>query len=584
MNLMENQSRILVVDDDADLCANLRKILEMRNYAADSACNGHDAVSLCRKTHYDIALVDIQLGPDSGHDLVENLARISPSIECIFITGHASLESAIEAVKQEHVVSYETKPLDLDHLLAIIRQIIERKQAEEALGKSEEKYRLLMNTMSDALYVLDTSWTYILVNETAANYVGKSRQELLNKKMLDVFPELEGTEFYEAMRDVMENRIFRSVTNTFVVNSVLYWYEVRIHPVPDGILCLSIDITDRRQVEEHIKKQARLLDVIFEHSLDSIVLLDNEYNFIRVSETYAKACQRDASEFPGHNHFELYPSPLKDEFDEAVKEKRIYRRTARPFIFPDHPDWGTTYWDLGLVPIPDHEGEIAVFLFTLKDVTAQVRTEEQISASLKEKEVLLQEIHHRVKNNLQIISSLLDMSSLRTRDQEAIDLLTDARARIHIMALIHTQLYQSKQFDQIDMGSHIRELIRYLSAVYAGRKRIRSVVEAADVCLALTQAIPCALVLNELIANAFKHAFTEGQAGTLDITMQQSSDDTIVLRVKDDGIGIRDDIDLEHTNTLGLKLIRKLVQQQLKGEIQVNRDAGTEFIITFKIR
>ena len=218
-----------------------------------------------------------------------------------------------------------------------------------------------------------------------------------------------------------------------------------------------------------------------------------------------------------------------------------------------------------------------------QEIEERKQAEEQIEASLKEKEVLLQEIHHRVKNNLQIISSLLDMSKMRTRDQAAIELLTDARARIHIMALIHTQLYQSERFEQIDMDSHIRELIRYLSGVYADRKRITPVVEVSGVCLALTQAIPCALALNELIANAFKHAFTEGQAGTLTISMQQSPENTIVLRVNDNGIGIRDDIDLYQTNTMGLKLVRKLVQQQLKGDVQVIRNAGTEFIITFEI-
>ena len=139
--------------------------------------------------------------------------------------------------------------------------------------------------------------------------------------------------------------------------------------------------SEHNQVDKTNKDQARLLDLIFEHSLDSIVLLDKNYNFIRVSETYAKACQRDSSEFPGHNHFEFYPSNLKDDVDEAKKGKYIYRKFARPFIFPDHSERSTTYWDLGLVPILDEEGEIELFLFTLKDVTEPKRTEDELRES-----------------------------------------------------------------------------------------------------------------------------------------------------------------------------------------------------------
>ncbi len=465
---MEKQSHILVVDDDTDLCANLRKILEMLDYAVDIACNANDGMALCRATQYDIALVDIQLGADSGHDLVETLAPISPSTECIFMTGHASLESAIEAVKQAHVVSYETKPLNLDRLLALIKQIIKRKRVEEMLRQSEERFRRLAENARDMIYRTSLpDGTYEYASPAATEMFGYTPAEFLNSPLL-----------------------IRKI----------------IHP----------------DWHEYFEVQWELLL---------------------------------AGKMPPSYEYQIV-----------------------------HGQSGETRWiNQRNVLIRDDAGQPIAIEGIVTDITARKQAEEQIKTALKEKEVLLQEIHHRVKNNLQIISSLLDMSRLRTRDQEAIALLTDARARIHSMALIHTQLYQSKRFDHIDMQSHLRGLVGYLAGIYAERKMVTPRVEVSGVQLSLIQAIPCALILNELIANTFKHAFKEGQAGTLDITMQQSPDDTIVLCVKDDGIGICDDIDLEHTNTLGLKLIRKLVQQQLRGEIQVNRDAGTEFIITFKI-
>ena len=144
---------------------------------------------------------------------------------------------------------------------------------------------------------------------------------------------------------------------------------------------LEEETARHKQTEQIAEEQARLLDLIFEHSLDSIVLLDKDYNFIRVSETYAKACQKNSSEFPGHNHFEFYPSNLKDEFDEAKMRNTIYQKSARPFIFPDHSEQDTTYWDLGLVPILSRKGEIELFLFTLKDVTERVQREAVLQKS-----------------------------------------------------------------------------------------------------------------------------------------------------------------------------------------------------------
>ncbi len=218
-----------------------------------------------------------------------------------------------------------------------------------------------------------------------------------------------------------------------------------------------------------------------------------------------------------------------------------------------------------------------------REITERKQIEEQLKTSLKEKEVLLKEIHHRVKNNLQISSSLLDMSSLRIHDQQAIDLITDARTKIHTMALIHSQLYRSERFDQIEMESHIQELVSYLSEVYAEKKSITPVVEVSSIYLSIIQATPYTLVINELISNALKHAFKEGQKGMLEISMKRSAEDTIFVRVKDNGIGIPDEVNIFKTDSLGLKLVRNLVEKQLQGKIQVKRNKGTEFIIEFKI-
>jgi len=128
-------------------------------------------------------------------------------------------------------------------------------------------------------------------------------------------------------------------------------------------------------------EQSRLLDLIFDHTLDCVALMDGDFNFIRVSESYARACGRNLSDFTGWNHFDMFPSPLEDEVRPFVRDRRIYSRRDRPFVFPDHPEWGTTYWDLTLVPILDAEGEVDLLLLTLKDTTKRKRAEDALKGS-----------------------------------------------------------------------------------------------------------------------------------------------------------------------------------------------------------
>lgn len=198
------------------------------------------------------------------------------------------------------------------------------------------------------------------------------------------------------------------------------------------------------------------------------------------------------------------------------------------------------------------------------------QAEKKMQEALNEKEVLLGEIHHRVKNNLQIISSLLDLSSMRTQDQNAVSLLTDARSKIQTMSLVYSQIYQNGSFNKIDMEIHIRNLVSHMFEIYGERKRIIPIIEISDIYLSIDQAMSCALVCSELISNALKHAFKKSIEGIIEISIQKSNQGMICIRIKNNGTSVPEEIDLYKTNTLGLKLVRNLVQQQLKGKMAQN--------------
>ncbi len=208
--------------------------------------------------------------------------------------------------------------------------------------------------------------------------------------------------------------------------------------------------------------------------------------------------------------------------------------------------------------------------------------EEQIKESLTEKEVLLKEIHHRVKNNMQIISSLLRLQSRDVTEKKYIDMFTDSQNRITSMSLIHEKLYQSKGLAKIDFDDYIRDLANGLFQSYGANSNIKLFIDVRDVSLGIDSAIPCGLIVNELVTNSLKHAFPDDRRGEVLISLHPNPENMIELIVRDNGVSIPANIDIRKTESLGLHLVTILVENQLHGEINLNRSKGTEFLIKFK--
>lgn len=209
--------------------------------------------------------------------------------------------------------------------------------------------------------------------------------------------------------------------------------------------------------------------------------------------------------------------------------------------------------------------------------------EEKIAASLREKETMLKEIHHRVKNNLQVISSLLNLQSEYLQDEKTRDMFRQSVERIRTMAAIHTQLYQSQDMTRIAFGAFIQDLIGNLLQSYLkDDAHVEIEVEADEIYLGIEQSISCGLILNELVSNAMKYAFPEGKGGIINVGMKMDGDQ-VILKVSDNGVGLSPSLDITNTQTLGLELVNLLVGQ-IGGKIGVRVGGGATFTISFPIR
>ncbi len=238
-------------------------------------------------------------------------------------------------------------------------------------------------------------------------------------------------------------------------------------------------------------------------------------------------------------------------------------------------------WFAVSVSSPKKEYIVAIF----DVITERKRTEEALKASLREKEILLKEVHHRVKNNMQVISSLFDLQAASSGNSELTKMCRESQRRIRSMALIHEKLYHSKDFTRVDLAGYVRSLARELfQACAINPGKIDTIFQTdGDIYVDIYKAIPCGLILNELISNALKHAFAGDGIGELRIIMGETNDRKIEIIVRDNGSGLPDSVDIRAPRSVGLYLVSGLVKNQLSGQIEIKRDNGTEFRIKFPL-
>jgi PAS domain S-box-containing protein len=273
------------------------------------------------------------------------------------------------------------------------------------------------------------------------------------------------------------------------------------------------------------------------------------------------------------DHFERFGRRINQVFgsDQAVRfEFRLKRKNGD--VFPSEHTVSL---------MTDQSGQTIGLVSIVRDITERLRTEKNIRSALDEKEVLLREIHHRVKNNLQITSSLLSLQSKYIEDERARSALADSLVRISAMALVHETLYQSENLSRVDLGQYLTQLSRYVyTALGPDAEHIRMDVDIQGVTVAVDQAIPGGLVVSELLTNALKHAFPKGRDGRILIQARQEAD-AIELVVADDGVGLPDSF--ASRDSLGLSLVHDLVQKQLKGRLMIDRTHGASYTIRFKV-
>ncbi|HVI86892.1 MAG TPA: PAS domain S-box protein [Dongiaceae bacterium] len=451
--------------------------------------------------------------------------------------------------------------------------------------RGRDVFRRVVEAAPSAMLVIGRDGSIVLTNAQVEQLFGYARHELLGQSIEILVPE----RYRDGHPGLRQGFFARPQSRPMGAGRDLYGLrkdgsefpvEIGLNPIEteDGTLVLSsiIDLSPRKRVEERFRR-------VVEAAPSAMVMINSAGLIEMVNNQAERLFGYDRTELLGQSVEALVPARFRQHHPQ-LRSNFFADLQSRPMgagrdLYALRKDGSEFPVEIGLNPIETEDGTMV--LSAIVDISDRKQKEQRIEEALEEKNILLAEIHHRVKNNLQIVHSLLDLQSARLTDQAAIEMLNDSKNRVSSMALIHQILYQSKDFAEIDFRSVLDSLVPTLVQSYRISPTTIDVrLDTENVPLALNAAIPCGLIVNELISNALKHAFPAGRSGRLSVSMKQDDRDIVELRVEDDGIGIPSEIDFETTSTLGLQLVQ-LLTSQLKGTLDINRVNPTCFTIAF---
>lgn len=365
-----------------------------------------------------------------------------------------------------------------------------------------------------------------------------------------------------------------------------YIYEVNEFATAFNKMAYSLreHVGKLKESEKTLQDSEKRIRAIVDNAADGIITID-EKGTIRSFNRAAEAIfGYKASEVTGSNIKVLMPPDMRESHDNFIGN---YLKTGEKKVIGVNREVYGQHKDGVLRPLSLTVSEIRLddqYLFTgiVRDITERRKMEEKINTSLEEKDLLLREIHHRVKNNMQIILSLLSGQAREHRYEECIEVFKDSTGRIRSMALIHDQLYRSDDLSKIDIGAYVRSLTKMLFKSYLINPALVSLeLDIADISFGIDTSVPFGLLLNELVTNSLKHAFRGNRGGRVSVKLHNLDDESLELSVSDDGLGIPEEIELETARTMGLNLIQTLTKQ-LNGKLELDRENGTAFTIRFK--
>lgn len=593
MAIDESHIRILLVED------NPSDALLVEEYLADAQTKMeliHVTTLNETKNHlipaplFDVILLDLSLPDADGINLVEEIVEIAGSVPVIVLTGYADLKFSAQSLSKG-VTDYLVKDeLSSTLLHKSIIYGIERSSFSEKLKKSEKDYRELFELSPEPMMLFDLdTYEFLDVNKAAIKNYGYSKEEFLSMTVMDIKSEDEKESAKNIIQNTRHKQNFtldgehRHVKKNGEIIIVEINASTLKYKGKDARVTLVRDVTQKRLEEERLK----LLESVVTNTTESVVIIEGKSTegqgrkILYVNRAFTEMtgyCKEDALGKTLH----LLNGKKTDRRGIMQLNNAMQNHEVCKVEIINYKKDGTEFWvNTSMVPVFDDSGKNTHWVAIGRDITRRKEYESQLKESLQEKDVLLSEIHHRVKNNLAMISGLMQLQALGEVSSEVEYKLYDSISRIQTMAAIHELLYQSESFSRLQFSEIIGKLLKNIDEGLCGDKQIRHEIDVHPIELNINQAVPCAIIINEVTTNIYKHAFKERESGKIKVGISDNNG-TVSLSVEDNGIGLPSNFDPHSKSTLGLHIIQ-LLAEQLNADINYkNISKGTRFSLAFE--
>jgi PAS domain S-box-containing protein len=466
---------------------------------------------------------------------------------------------------------------------------------EAALKDSEQNLAVTLQSIGDAVIATDANGLITRMNPTAERLTRWSLGAAIGQPLSAVFQIINAqtrVALSSPVQLVMESgTTVELATNTVLLARDGHEYQIADSAAPIrnragqiiGVVLVFSDITERHRIAAEKMLSVAQMQQAFDASPIGMALVALDGHFLRTNPVLSQMLGWSEAELLQRD-FQAITSPADIAADlalaaEVIAGKRASFQLDKRYL---HKDGSEVWAQLNVSLVRDAQGSPQHFVSQIQNITERKQVQDALQTSLAEKVSLLNEVHHRVKNNLQVITSLLRLESARSSQPETKAVLNDIKGRIRSMALLHESLYRSGVFTSVDLSTYLKELCtQAFRTLSAQNGLVRLQLDLTAVHVSMDQATPCGLLVNELVSNSLKHAFPDGHSGTISISLHGiANSNQVLLKVSDDGIGFSDDFEVKRTQSLGLQLVGDLARQ-LKGTLSIESGSGAIFSVSF---
>lgn len=463
---------------------------------------------------------------------------------------------------------------DLQYGVWVFHEV--RMEDDDVQAQSQKRFNATLRALPDRLFITDPLGEILDFHCQADVEAKKEPVEIRGSPLTDLVPDSAVEPLLKGIESVLLRGGFVQFEYDQQEEDKERVYEVRIvASAREEALVIIRDVTEKRVNQRKLKDANAFLDTLLEHMPAMIFVKEaKDLRFVRWNKAGEEVIGHRRDTLVGKTDHDIFP---KEQADFFVKADREALAAEGVVDIPEEPlkarNGDLRYLHTKKVAIRNERtGEPEYLLGISEDVTDRIRVKQALSR--------VREIHHRVKNNLQVVQSLLSLQSQGEEDPKFRAFLSTARSRVRAMSLIHEQLYQSSTVSRVDLAAYLRQLVPNLVQVYSLGPGPIEVTITGEMDLSLDVCVPCGLIIHELVSNSLKHAFPDGRRGRLDISLSSGPSGSFELSVEDDGIGLPSQFDFRKTHTLGLQLVMGLASQ-IRGRVTLEESPGCRFLLAF---